>query len=244
MGVGSDRTLRALALGLGLAASLLGCAPREGALADPLQRNFQWFNYVGGVDIRSACGPTSPPRYRFVYNAVWEEQVRTYDLERLPAGQGALLKINVIRGAPRILQAYVLNTPDVAGTVTAQARLSEAEYLSLARAVEEAGFGRPPGDGTRLQSYDFYWLVNACAAGAWHLNAWRRQDPGFDRLRFDTLLFGHDRTGVAVNPLRPINLADRKLRYGEASFESGRADGEAFELVIRGGRLAGNLSLF
>lgn len=235
--------VRAAAIGFVLVAVSLGCAPREGGVADPLQRNFQWFNYVGGDDVRAACIPAAAPRYRFVYNAVWEEQVRTYDLERLPTGQGALLKINVIRGAPRLLQAYVFGGPN-AGTVTAQSRLSEAEYLNIAQSLEAAGFGRTPPDGTRLQSYDFYWLVSACAGGAWHLNAWRRQDPGFDRLHFDALLFSHDRTGIAVNPPRRVNNADRKLGYGEAAFEHGRADGDAFELVIRGGRLAGNLSLF
>ena len=243
MAIDALRELRAAAIGLALGALLFGCSPREGGIADPLQRNFQWFNYVGGDDIRAACTPNAMPRYRFVYNAVWEEQVRTYDLERLPAGQGALLTVNVIRGAPRLLQAYVFGGPN-AGTVTAQARLSEAEYLDIARSTEAAGFGRRPPDGTRLQSYDFYWLVNACAAGAWHLNAWRRQDPGFDQLRFDALLFSHDPTGIAINPVRRVNNADRKLRYGEAGFEHGRADGDAFELVIRGGRLAGNLSLF
>ena len=244
MAIGSSRELRVVASAIGLAALLIGCAPRDGALGDPLQRNFQWFNYVGGEDIRAGCGAGSAPRYRFVYNAIWEEQVRTYDLERQPVGQGALLKIHVIRGAPRLLQSLVFDTPNVAGTVAAQARLTEAEYLGIARSIEAAGFGRAPVDGTRLQSYDFYWLVNACAAGAWHLNAWRRQDPGFDQLRFDAQLFAQDHTGVAINPPRPVNVADRKLKYGEAAFEHGRADGDAFELVIRGGRLAGNLSLF
>lgn len=234
---------RACAIVLVLGTQMLGCAPRDGALADPLQRNFQWFGYVGGDDLRAGCSPTAPARYRFVYNAVWEEQVRTYDLERLPVGQGALLRINVISGAPRVLQSYLNTTPN-AGTVAAQARLTENEYLEIARSVEAAGFGRTPADGTRLQSYEFYWLVNACASGAWHLNAWRQQDPGFDQLRFVGLLLGHDRTGVGVNPVRRINIADRKLRYGEAAFENGRADGDAFELVIRGGRLAGHLSLF
>lgn len=229
---------------LGAALLLLGaCVAREGGINDPIQRNFQWFSFVGGDDIRERCVAGAPARYRFVYNAVWEEQVRVYELERLAQGQGANLKVNVIRGAPRLLQAYLIDSPAV-GSTSAQARLSEQAYLDLARAVEQAGFGRMPADGTRLQSYDFYWLVTACAGGRWHLNAWRRQDPGFDRLGFDRLLFGHDRTGVPVNPVRVIDPAQRLIRNGEAPSERGRSVNDSFELLIRNGRLFGHAGLF
>jgi len=237
------RRRRGLAI-LGLVLLVLGaCVAREGGIDEPIQRNLQWFSFVGGDDIRERCVAGAPPRYRFVYNAVWEEQVRVYELERLPPGQGAQLKVNVIRGAPRLLQAYLIDSPAV-GAVSRQSRLSEQEFLDLVRALDQSGFGRSPADGTRLQSYDFYWLVNACAGGRWHLNAWRRQDPGFDRLAFDRLLFGHDRTGVAVNPARVIDPAQRLIGYGEAPSERGRAVNDSFELMIRNGRLFGHARLF
>jgi hypothetical protein len=233
------RAMRVLAACLVLA----GCTARDGALDDPLRRNFQWFSFVGGDDIRARCGPAAPARYRFVYNAVWEEQVRVYDVVRLPRGQGAELSVTVIRGAPRLLQSYLLDSAAV-GTRRAQARLGESEVAALADALAAAGFDRAPADGTRLQSYDFYWLVNACVDGRWQLNAWRRQDPGFDRLGFDRLLLAQDRTGVPVNPVRPVDPAQRLIRSGDAPSERGRAANDSFELMIRGGRLYGHAGLF
>ena len=234
--------LRALCMGV-VCVGVAGCVARDGAIADPIQRNFQWFSFVGGDDIRARCAPGVPGRYRFVYNAVWEEQVRVYDVERLPRGQGATLSATVIRGAPRLLQAYLLD-PSGGGTQRAQVLLGEVEVAALSTALAAAGFDRAPADGTRLQSYDFYWLVNACVDGRWHLNAWRRQDPGFDRLAFDRLLFAQDRTAVPVNPVRPVDPAQRLVRSGDAPGERGRAAGDSFELMIRNGRLFGHAGLF
>lgn len=229
---------------LGAALLLLGaCVAREGGINDPIQRNFQWFSFVGGDDIRARCVSGAPDRYRFVFNAVWEEQVRVYELERLPGGQGAQFGVTVIRGAPNLLQAYLIDSPAV-GSTRAQTRLTEQEYRDLVRSVDQAGFARMPANGMRLQSYDFYWLVNACTGGRWHLNAWRRQDPGFERLGFDRLLFGHDRTGIAVNPTRVIDPAQRLIQHGDAPSERGRAASTTFELMIRDGRLFGHAARF
>jgi hypothetical protein len=222
---------------------LVGCVAREGGISDPIQRNFQWFSFVGGDDIRARCVAGAPDRYRFVFNAVWEEQVRVYELERLPPGQGAQLKVNVIRGAPHLLQAYLIDSNAV-GSASRQKRLDEQEYRDIVRALEQAGFASTPPDGTRLQSYDFYWLVTACTNARWHLNAWRRQDPGFQRLGFDRLLFAHDSSGVPVNPTRVIDPAQRLLEYGDAPSERGRAASTAFELMIRNGRLFGPRARF
>lgn len=221
---------------------LAGCAVRDPATSDPLTRNLQWFSYVGGDDIRENCSTSGPTRYRFVYNAVWEEQVRTYDVERLPAGQGAMLTIRVIRGAPRLLQAYLIDTAAV-GSSRHQVRVPESEYLDLIRAAEADGFGQSVPDGTRLESYDFYWLANACSAGGWHLHAWRRQDPGFARLQFAEILFRLDISAIAVNPLRRIDPAQRLVQHGESPSERGRAIGDSFQLVIRSGRLWGHARL-
>lgn len=224
-------------------AALVACTVQDPVTTDPLTRNLQWFSYVGGDDLRETCRAGAPARYRFVYNAVWEEQVRTYELERLAPGQGALLTVRVIRGAPRLLQAYVVDSAAVGSSVT-RTVVPEADYVDLIRAVEADGFGRQVRDGTRLESYDFYWLVNACAAGAWHLHAWRREDPGFADLAFAKALLRLDRSGIPVNPVRPIDLATRQIQYGDAPSERGRAANDQFQLIVRGGRLWGHARLF
>ena len=227
--------MRGLILSCALAA-LVACAGDDRAARDPLRRSIGWFGIAGGEDLRAGCVPGAQARYRFVYNAVWEEQVRVYEVIASPGGEGAALRATAIRGAPRLLNAYLL---DHGGSHGDETRLEPAALRNLVAALDAAGFaGRPP-DGTRLQSYDFYWLVSACVDGRWHLNAWRREARGFGRLGFDELLFAADRTGVPVNPPRPVDPAQRLLGYGEAPGERGRARGSAFELVIREGRLGG-----
>ena len=45
----------------------------------PIIRSFHWFDYVGGDDIRQACGKDGRNRLRLVYNAIYDEQVRAYE---------------------------------------------------------------------------------------------------------------------------------------------------------------------
>ncbi|MDA0240525.1 MAG: hypothetical protein O3A84_10935, partial [Proteobacteria bacterium] len=69
---------------------LLSACTYQGATVEgfgtdhPITRKFSWFSYVGGEDIRTACVTGAPDRYRFVYNAVYNEQVRSYDLVASP----------------------------------------------------------------------------------------------------------------------------------------------------------------
>ena len=56
----------------------------------PLTRSLNWFAYVGGNDIREACGPGGRSRMRLVYNALWDEQVRIYDVFLQPDGTAGL----------------------------------------------------------------------------------------------------------------------------------------------------------
>src|SRR5690606_6468296 len=46
---------------------------------DPVSRKFSWFSYLNGDDIRRECVAGAADRYRFVYNGINVEQVRTYD---------------------------------------------------------------------------------------------------------------------------------------------------------------------
>jgi hypothetical protein len=240
----SYRSRLRLAVVLGSAMLVLGsCAARPGGAADGLQRGLQWYAMAGGADLRETCAPGTTNRYRFIYNAVWDEQVRVYDLDGKPAGAGAELRSTVIAGAPRILQAGLSALAGRPGAAVAVTRLDAGRVAALTGALAEAGFAtRPPADGVRLRSDDFYWLVSACIDGVWRLNAWRRGDPGFAGLGFDRLLFAADETGIPVNPPRAVDAAQRRLARGESPGERGR--GDDFELVIRGGRLWGHAAWF
>jgi len=49
-------------------------------------RSLNWFSYVAAEDIRAACRPGGRNRLRLVYNALWEEQVRAYEVFLQPDG--------------------------------------------------------------------------------------------------------------------------------------------------------------
>src|SRR5713226_5686745 len=62
----------------------------EQRIDQPLTRSLNWFTFVGADDIREACRPGGRNRIRLVYNALWEEQVRIYELFLQPDGTAGL----------------------------------------------------------------------------------------------------------------------------------------------------------
>src|SRR5690606_21540976 len=59
-------------------------------VALPIVRSFNWFSYVAGDDIRARCGVDGRDRVRLVYNAIYSEQVRTYELFLQPDGTAGM----------------------------------------------------------------------------------------------------------------------------------------------------------
>ena len=75
------------AFGLALVAVSPASAQRPDAKVEqPIVRTFNWFSYVGADDIRSSCEPDGRSRLRLIYNGVWEEQVRAYEIFLQPDG--------------------------------------------------------------------------------------------------------------------------------------------------------------
>jgi hypothetical protein len=207
-----------LAFRLGALTVLLtatGCSYQEGGVGSPITRKFQYFSYLGGDDIRRDCIPGAPARYRFVYNANYDEQVRTYDLRRNATGAGATMATQVFGGGGNLASGF--NPLDPTGPwrgQSAQVQLDETAYLQLIRAVEASGFGEPSPKGLSLPSWGFYWAAAACANGQFHYNAWLYPRGRFDRIQCDKILFASDRTGIAVNPPRRQNEAEYRLTSG------------------------------
>lgn len=216
------------------AATLTGCL-YTGGVENPIARRLNWFSYAAGDDIKRNCTAGSPAQYRLVYNASWYEQVRAYDLRRSATGQGAMLWTHVFDGQSGDISRFSLDDPTApwAGK-SGETRLEEARYVELIRAIEASGFGEPAPAGTRLQSWDFYWLASACANGQFHFNAWRHPSDRFAAITFDKLLFAWDGTGVRPNPPRRLDQAQERAR-------TERADQYFFEFVVAKDGLAGRL---
>ena len=79
-----------------------GCTYRAGGIESPITRKFQYFSYLNADDIRANCVAGTPAQYRLVYNAVYSEQVRAYDLRRSATGEGAVLWTQVFGGGGNV----------------------------------------------------------------------------------------------------------------------------------------------
>lgn len=174
---------------------LAGCST-SGDISNPLSRKVTWFSYLEGDDIRAACGPAAPARYRLIYNGNYEEQLRIYDL-----GDGApgRLTQRVVGGGG--LASWTLGDPFApwSGQAT-QVDLQPQKARELIAALAEAGaFGRP-AEGLELESRSFFWTLAACHEGRYHFTAWLEAS----RPRFVEPILAVDATGTTFNAPHPV----------------------------------------
>jgi hypothetical protein len=230
---------RGLAVALLVGFCVAGCT-YQGGVENPISRKFTWFSYLAGDDIKSNCRPGEPARYRLVYNAIWDEQVRAYDLRRSATGSGAVLFSHVFGGGGSVASVDLRDPTAPWRGETADKRLDERAYVELVRAIEASGFGAAAPVGLRLPSWAFYWVASACADGRFHFNAWRHPSERFSGIEFSRHLFDHDATGVPVNPPRPIDAAQAGMKPGRPD----PTDTTDFELTVGRDGLAGRLTPF
>ena len=230
------KKVMAAALGLTFAVATTAWAQRpERNVDQPVVRSLNWFSYVAGADIRAACRPGERSRVRLVYNALWEEQVRTYELFLQPDGKAGLnMGVLVDQGAATNVSSILIGQ---LGDVTGPWRMRRAQRLLSAPETTElmgllqssAGFG-PPRDGLRLPDNDFWWTVASCRDGAWGFQAYHYPTDRFANVRFAEKLFALDNVGIAVN--RPRNLEPAELRRDPIMLRPGRERADRWMLVV------------
>lgn len=234
------RSIRlALLFAVAFGSTLAGCT-YQGGVQDPITRKFTWFSYLAGDDIKAHCAPGQPAQYRLVYNAVWNEQVRAYDLKRSATGTGAILFSHVFGSGGTVASVDLSDLTAPWRGATADTRLDEQTYVALITTIESSGFGGAPPVGEYLSSWGFYWAVSACAEGKFHFNAWIHPSDRFDRITFNRFLFANDRTGVPVYAPRPVNAAEYRARSG--AYRNDVPDD--FELKVGPDGLVGRLTIF
>jgi len=178
----------------------------EPKVDNPLTRSFYWFRYVAGADIRERCAAGGLNHIRLVYNAIWNEQVRAYDVA-LQGESGANL---VARVLVNLGDLSYIEVRDWGGLLDpwrgkrAETRLSAAEVTRLTTALEQSGGFGPPPAGVELYSNDYWWTVASCRNGRWGFAAYHYPTDKFARVRFADVLFAADKTGVPV--AQPKNL--------------------------------------
>jgi hypothetical protein len=205
-----------------LAGLVAGCATSGHNNQDqPGARKFTWFSYVKGDDLRRTCVAGAPDRYRFVYNGVYVEQVRSYDIE--PSPQPGLTRVTARVTEKANLATIVINpsNPDVFEPWRAKKAIIDLPQLEmdrLKRAVLSDGLSTKAAPRRAVTSIEFYWAVSACIDGKFHLNAWVWPNDDFNQASFPKMLFAWDMTGVAVNAPRKTTEFDI---YGESTPSNG-----------------------
>jgi len=223
----------AVLLTSGLILAAPACTYRAGYEDNPVSRSFAWFSYLNSDDLRKTCRPGAPNRYRLVYNAVWQEQVRTYDITADPGG-GGVFKAQV-RGETDFARPIPLDdllAPWRPRTV--RKRIGRADLARVRAALRQSGFYAPVPQGTRVRSWGFFWVAAACEDGRFQFNAWSYPSKRFDQVELSGVLGALDGTGLAFNPPRETWRPDWD--------EQRHVD--RYELVVRGNGFADNLKLF
>lgn len=178
---------------------IAGCAYQGGDIGDPLTRKFHWFSFVEGEDIRTHCTAGTPDRVRLVYNGIYLEQLRIYEVD-------SLRRVLTARVVPQG-NAGKLTADDLAGPWRAEESrtpLDEAGFGRLMAAFAADGVFGPPAVGLELPSHSYYWTAAWCREGKYGFTAWKHPSPAFDALAFPDMLFERDQTGVPVNRAKPI----------------------------------------
>lgn len=181
------------------ATALASCTWTGGDIGDPLERKAHWFSFVEGSDIRSTCEPGTPDRFRLVYNAVYDDQLRIYELDSL---RRLLVVRAVNQGSTARLSADDLLAPYRA--VRAEAQLDQAGYDRLVESFAKGGMFAPPPVGLELPSHSYYWTAAMCRNGRYGFTAWKYPSAAFAAMGFDAQLFALDTTGVPVNQAKEI----------------------------------------
>ena len=225
--------------GICLALTLVGCAYRGSGIDRPVVRRVAWFSYLDGTDIRGICAAGTADHYRLVYNARYTEQIRSYEVVADGAG-GAHLVARALGGEGNLANVSLADLQAPWRWRQSTARLSPQDFASFRKKLLDGGFAAGAPVGLRLYSQEFYWLASGCMDGAFHFSAWTHPSARFAALRFPDFLFAHDKTGLAVNPPRPLR--------GDARFaEAGRprqASEVRFQLLVGEQGLGGASGLF
>lgn len=176
----------------------------------PVVRSFNWFAYVGGDEIRANCGRDGRNRLRLVYNAIYDEQVRTYEIFLQPDGTAGMT-VGVLADQGSVGNVRIAEPGDALGPWRmrrAERILTPGETAELLGLLQASAAFGPPRDGMKLPDVDFWWTVASCRNGAWGFQAYHYPTDGFRNVAFAARLFALDTVPVPVNPPRRMEPAE------------------------------------
>jgi len=221
------KIISALVFGSMLLSAATASAQRTDRNVDmPVVRSLNWFGYVGGDDIRAACAPRSRDRIRLVYNALREEQVRTYEIFLQPDGTAGL-DVGVLADQGNVSNVLIGSGRDAFDPWRmqhGQRLLDVKETQQLMGLLQASAAFGPPRAGLRLPDNDFWWTVSSCRNGVWGFQAYHYPTDGFANVKFAEQLFAWDNVKVAVNRPRKLEPAEFRRDFDSKSAQRGRGD--------------------
>lgn len=218
-----------LVLALIAGAALVACT-YSGPPGDPVSRRLGYFSFLAADDIRSACEQGGPERYRFVYNAEYSRQVRTYEIVIDPAG-GDGRQITRVLGGGRVGGLQVGFENWLLEQASHRAALGAADLDALRQALAAARFAEPPPGRIELWSDDYYWLVSGCVGGRFRQNGYARPSERFEALGFAEMLLAHDGSGIAFAEPAPGEARVSARRHRPMTAQE-TSEGGAFVYVV------------
>ncbi|MBI3443977.1 MAG: hypothetical protein HY055_01070 [Magnetospirillum sp.] len=212
-----------IALLIAALTSLGGCAYTGDDIGNPFYRKAQWFSFVGGDDIAGACAAGTPDRFRLVYNALWDQQVRIYEwdsaqrqLKTRVVGSGNVAEIR-LDDPITPWRAEEIGTP-----------LEPAAYDGLVQSLSDSGAFAVPDVGLELPSHSYYWTTASCRRGQFSFTAWRYPSAGFAAASFPARLAALDPRRESIITAGPIPLDPMR--------EYNRNRGAVMEFTLKIGR--------
>ena len=205
-----------------LISSMLIACTAPGPPEDLAQRRPFWFSYLNGDDMRRRCRPGGPDQYRLVYNAIYTEQVRAYDLAPIVGGDSWMVETRVFEPVNFASLEVQLSRPLAAlDAKTSRVRAGADLVEELAEELRRNDFESPAPRGRFLRSDSFYWIAAACRDGRFKFNTWPADSESFADRSFLTVLAPYDDTGVPVNAVRrqtlfPIIVSDEEREIVES----------------------------
>ncbi len=189
-------SLGVLAAAIGVMVS--GCAYQGEGIDNPVARRAVWFSFLAGDDMAQSCRAGSPEQVRAVYNGVWREQVRIYEL----GFTGANVLDQRVIGANELTLVSLDDPQAIWRGKVGKTTLTPEQASALTAALEQNGAFGPTVTGQHIASDGYYWTVAACHQGRFTFNAWQYPNPDFAALTFPAQLLAADKTGIAFNPAR------------------------------------------
>lgn len=216
-----------------LAALLLAAAcTYRGNIDNPATLKATWLSYLNGDDMRAACVAGAPLQYRLIYNADYDQQLRSYEITGDGAG-GARLVARVLGPSGLVVNEMTFEDP-LAFTrwQRSEAPLGASVVERLNAALEASGAFQPAPKGLQLFSKETYWISNLCRDGQFHFNAWRYPSDRFDAISFDALLFALDETGVPVREPVAVRVGTSAKLNAPRRQESDDTRGNYFNVKV------------